>query len=161
MGTYFGPTVRSNRWRQIGSLGHSGFMGVAVAAVVGSSLNPEHYHFHSAEARRAFMPDPRDVATAFLLSAGESAALWLILCVGPGRRLGRRFRLALVVFVPWLVVVWEQVGTHVPGFLMINALWVASIVIFFTGGLLVVSTIRIRQRTRPQEGDTRSSASAW
>jgi hypothetical protein len=147
-----GSTVRSNRWRRIGPWAILVSSVLAVTAVVGSSLNPEHYYFRSAEARRAFVPDPWDVATAFLLSAGEGAVLCLIICIGPGRRLWRRLLLALVVFVPWLFVLWEQVGTHVPVFLMINALWVALIVTFLTGALLVLSAIHIRRRIRPQDG---------
>jgi hypothetical protein len=151
VGTHIGSTVRSNRWRRIGPWAILVSSLVAVAAVVGSSLSPEHYYFRSAEARRAFVLDPRDVATAFLLSAGEGAVLCLIVCIGPGRRLWRRLFLALVVFVPWLFVMWDQVGTHVPMFLMINALWVTLIVIFLTGGLLVLSAIHLRHRIRPQD----------
>jgi hypothetical protein len=126
---------------------------LAVATVVGSSLNPEHYYFRSADARLAFVLDPRDVATAFLLSAGEGAVLCLIVCIGPERRLWRRLLLGLVVFVPWLFLVAEQAGTHVPVFLMINALWVALIVMFLTGGLLILSAIHIRRRMKPQTGE--------
>lgn len=122
VGTNADLIARSNRWRRIGLWVLLVLSVLAVAAIVGSSLSPEHYYFRSAEARRAFAPDPWDVGTAFLLSAGEGAVLCLIVCIEPGRRLWRRLLLALVVFVPWLFVVWEQVGTHVPGFLMINSL---------------------------------------
>jgi hypothetical protein len=153
VGTNVDLVAASNRWRRIGHWALLVLSVLAVAAVVGSSLNPEHYYFRSAEARRAFAPDPWDVATAFLLSAGEGAVLYLIVCIGPGRRLWRRVLLALIVFVPWLFVVAEQAGTHVPVFLTINALWVALIVMFLTGGLLILSAIHIRRRMKPQTGE--------
>ena len=161
MGTDIGSIARSSRWRRIGAWAILLSSVLAVVAVVGSSLNPEHYYFRSAEARRAFVPDPRDVAIAVLLSAGEGAALCVILRFGPGTRLWRRMLLALVVFVPWLLVVWEQVGTHVPVFFMINALWVASIVILLTGGLVVSSAIHIRRRISFRWRHARSSSGAW
>ena len=146
-------TATNNRWRRIGPWAIVVSSVLAVAAVVGSSLNPEHYYFRSAEARGAFVPDPRDVATAFLLSAGEGVVLCVFVCIGQGTRSWHRLLLALVVFIPWLFVMWEQIGTHVPVFLMINALWVALIVIFLTGGLLVLSAIHIRRRISPQKAE--------
>ena len=159
MGTHIGSTAGSNRWGRIGRWAILVSSVLAVAAVVGSSLNPEHYYFRSAEARRGFVVDPWDVASAFLVSAGEGAVLCLIVCIGREGRLWRRLLLALVVFVPWLFVVWEQVGTHVPVFLMINALWVALIVIVLTAGLLVLSANHIRRRISPRWSNAGSSSS--
>jgi hypothetical protein len=153
VGTNVDLIARTNRWRWIGPWALLVLSVLAVTAVVGSSLNPEHYYFRSAEARRAFAPDPWDVGTAFLLSAGEGAVLCLIVCIGPGQRLWRRLLLALVVFVPWLFVVGAQVGPHVSGFLMFNALWVAVIVMFLTGGLLILSAIYSRRCMKPQTGE--------
>ena len=124
---------------------------LAVAAVVASSLNPEHYFFGSSDARRGFVPEPRDVASAFFLSAGEAAVLYVIVCVGQGARSWRRLLIGLVVFVPWVFVAREQIGTHVPGFLMINALWVALIVIFLTGALLALWATHILRLTPRSE----------
>ena len=121
---------------------------LAVAVVVSSSLNSEHYFFRSDEARRAFVPDPWDVATAFALSTGEGLVLCLIVCTGLRTRLWRRLLFALVVFVPWLFVVWGQIGTHVPGFVMVNALWVALIVMFLTGAILILLASQIAGRMR-------------
>ena len=144
-------TATSNRWRRIARWAIVVPSVLAVAAIVGSSLNSEHYYFRSAEARRAFVPDPRDVATAFLLSAGEGVVLFMFVCIGQGTKSWRRLLLALVVFVPWLFAMWQAIGTHVPVFLMINALWVVVIVIFLTGALLVLSAIHIRRRISPQQ----------
>lgn len=142
----------SKRWRRIGFWALLIASVLAVAAVVGSSMHSEHY-FRSEEARRAFVPDPKDVATAFLVSAGEGVVLCLILCAGTGKRLWPRFLIALVVFVPWLFAAWQPVGPHVPGYVMINALWVALIVMFLTAGLVTLLAIHIWRRIGPQTGE--------
>lgn len=107
---------------------------LAVAAVVGSSLSSNHYHFYSERDRMAFEPDPWHVAIAAALSASEGLVLWWVLRL-PTVWWGR-FLIGLVVFVPWFFVVTQPIGPHVPGWVMMNALWVALIVIVLVVGLI-------------------------
>lgn len=118
---------------------------IAVVVVVRNSVSAEHYFFHSEQDRLAFVPNPWHVAVAFLLSASEGLVLWLVL-----RWLKLswfRFVLGLLVFIPWLLVVGEPIGPHVAGFVVMNALWVASIVTFLTAALVVSLVGKIRARS--------------
>jgi hypothetical protein len=48
-----------------------------------------------------------------------------------------------------LDVVWAQIGTHVPGVVMINTLWVSVIVRFLAATLLILSAIHTWHRVMP------------
>jgi hypothetical protein len=140
-------TLKEKGWKSAARWALPAASVIAVVVVVRSSLSAEHYFFNSEQDRLAFVPDPWHVAVAFLLSASEGLVLWLVL------RLVKlswfRFVLGLLVFVPWLLVVGEPIGPHVAGFVVMNALWVASIVTFLTAALAVSLVGKIRAQSSP------------
>ena len=64
-----------------------------------------------------------------IAALNELRVLWLILNLRNGTVSWRRFVFGLALFVPWLLLVVQPIGPHVAGFLIINALYVALIVV--------------------------------